>query len=125
MNDAALKQQDKRVRRALLEAARIWGENSVTGGWSKGWILRDNAIDSDTGESPIRTDNDRAFRLLRDLTRKALLEERPNPDRPLRQGEKFTLDHCEFRISEKGARLLDEREPIDGDIQDMRIEIHP
>lgn len=116
--------QNKRLRRALIEAARVWSMSAVTGGWAKGYCLRDTAIDSDSGTAPLIGDNTRALVLLRDLTRKGLIEERAAPDRPLHRGERWTLAHCEFRLTEKGARLLDEREPIDPDVQDLRVELH-
>lgn len=114
-------QQDRRLRRALLTAAKIWGENGLTGGWAKGYSLRDTAIDPDSGTPALVGENDRALRLLRDLVRKGLIEERAAPDKPLRKGEKFTLGHCEFRLLEKGSRLLSEQEPVDPEIDDDRI----
>lgn len=116
-------QQDKRLRRAILEAARIWSENALSGGWTKGYVLRDNAIDPDSGSYVLTGDNPRAFRLLRDLVRKGLLEERhdPSPDKALHHGEKLTLGHLDFKFLEKASRLLNELEPIDPDIDDMRV----
>lgn len=121
LNDPATIEQDKRLRRALLLAARIGAENGLTGGWSKGYSLRDRAIDPDSLRPALKGDNDRAFRLLRDLVRKGLLQERLAPDCPLHESERFTLGHCDFTLTDKGARLLNEHEPIDPDIDDLRV----
>jgi hypothetical protein len=114
----------RRLRRELLQMAVISAQTAATGGWTRGYVIRDLTIDPDSGVG-LSGENELAIELLRDLVRKGLIEERPAADKPLHAGERFTLAHCEFRPLERGARLLAELEPIDPEIADMRVEVRP
>jgi hypothetical protein len=124
LHDPAHVERCKRLRWAYLTAALTYAQTAPTGGWAKGYYLRDGGIDFETG-TPATGDNDLVMGLLRDLVRKGLLDERMAPDRPLRSGERLSLGHLEFRATDKGARLLGEQEPVDPDVYDTRVIVHP
>lgn len=119
--DPITHEEDRRLRWALLNGLRIGADRSPDG-WVSGHTAKAAAIDFESGRPELLHDDPRALRLLRDLVRKGLTEERRSEEkaRALLRGETPRPRHYDYRPTEKGARLLNADEPPDPDIWDMR-----
>lgn len=112
---------ERRMRRSFLGFVSAGTVNSRDG-WVEGWKPGALAIDHLSGRAEMADSPMDSLRLLRDLVRKGLIEERETKEkhRVPRDGAKPTPRHYDYRLTEKGSRLLNEDEPIDPDIFDLR-----
>lgn len=114
-------ERDRRMRRAFLDMVCTYCSTSISG-WAPGEFVQASSVDHLSGLPEFESRPDDALRIIRDLVRKGLIVERPaeDPRRQCQSGESFAPKHIDLQNTDKGRRLLEQLEPIDPEIFDLR-----